>query len=360
MRCRMYIQAYGVPSGGFPITCAASFRLFLFVAAVSLAAGCFHESSQQAVEDDESTLTPEQIVRQEFGELALRTSETEGVRGLALFYPPETTTSFPRVAMEALGRIQSIQEIMLYDTQVTEQDLMVTGDMPNVRKVTISESPIEGLRFMKNFPNIESLDARHVPVADTDLGELLALKSLRRLSIGSSRMTSKGWATIGQLTDLETLSTTGSVLVSREPGDIEAADQTEWLESLGGLSKLKVLECVNLNVSASGARAVGQMSSLQSFSALRTNVRPEAARNLGMCPRLKWVQLETNSPETVQSLLELPALERLTLVVWDVPEDVIALMARHRTLKSIGVLGRIKGSRESLADSISKSGMEFR
>jgi internalin A len=130
--------------------------------------------------------------------------------------------------LDALGPLNKLRELSLYNTAVTDADLerlrglpelgtlnlsatkitdaglATLQSLPNLHSLSLNSTQISnaGLRYLKTMPNLTDLMLYQTRVTDEGIAELKSFPSLHKLTLGNSAITDKG---IVQLTGMRQL-----------------------------------------------------------------------------------------------------------------------------------------------------------
>lgn len=105
-----------------------------------------------------------------------------------------------------LARIPTLQDIQVFGTTVTDDDLRLLENLSELRSFNVHDSRItsQGLQYFRDLSKLEHLGVDFSDVTDEGLATL-QLPRLRSLSIGSTSVTDAGVASLTKQANLEVL-----------------------------------------------------------------------------------------------------------------------------------------------------------
>ncbi len=135
-----------------------------------------------------------------------------------------------------------------------------------------------GLKELKRFKNLRSLDISHTKVTDAGLKNLDLIKSLRSLDLGASLVTDTGLKALAKIQHLQKLYF-GSTAVT-----------DAGVKALTGLRGLKTLYLYNTKVTDAGLRELADLKHLQFLVLVKTKVTVKGIAKLKQAlPKLRIV-----------------------------------------------------------------------
>lgn len=208
-----------------------------------------------------------------------------------------------------LAKIQTLKQLKLVKTKVTNA----------------------GVAHVKDMPNLEGLDLQDVNTVDNAcLSDVKGLKKLRFLRIYGPGFDGDGIAPLGEMKTLRTLSMHQTGL-----GD----DNIKHLKGLVDLEKLLIY---GTRVSDKGMAELAGLTKLKELDLRATPCGTAAMETyLSHMPQLQLLDLsESNSPnvnEAMPAIAKLTNLENLNLWHTQVTDDAVALLAALPNLKSLNL-----------------------
>ncbi|WP_020473790.1 hypothetical protein [Zavarzinella formosa] len=182
------------------------------------------------------------------------------------------------------------------------------GDCKNLKRLEISDGDT-GLEHLKDCPKLEELTVRaHKDLTDAGLKKIFAIKSLRQLKIDgiNLKVTNAGYAGIGQLTELRSISTRGGA--GRVSGEVFA----HW-------KKCPKLECVELLDAEMTDADAAVLATMPQLTEIRLNPQftsepkftDAGVASLAPLKNLKTLSIQTSNKLTAKGLksLDLSKLE---------------------------------------------------
>jgi hypothetical protein len=188
------------------------------------------------------------------------------------------------------------------------------------------------------------------PLSDELVAAILAVSTLRRLTIRDCAITTAQLAEIGKLLSLESLDLTGSDVGDegiRQLGRLRSLRRLRLYDTkvtdaglacLVPLGKLKALELTKTKITDAGLRHLAPLRSLQDLGLSGTDVSDNGVGHLNALTSLRWLDLcETKITDAGLAFLYLPRLEGLYLDRNHIGDDGLAHIARMSYLYCLSV-----------------------
>jgi hypothetical protein len=188
-------------------------RCLLLLALTLLLAGCrdpagrLHDLGADVQEDQGGTTVTCQrtkntnLILQRLPDLphvrALVLNDTDvtdaGLQGLGELAGLESVTigvgrQISNAGLAHLNRLQSLKELTLVGTHVTDEGLKEVAGLSGLRQLCVSNVSELGLRHLRHMPHLEHLQLRHAKVTPTGVQELQALRGLKSLTLVRCRI----------------------------------------------------------------------------------------------------------------------------------------------------------------------------
>ncbi len=194
--------------------------------------------------------------------------------------------SHTRISDEGLLLLRPAKQIrelnLLYAEQITDQGMNAIKEWRELRSLSVRGTRIgDGtMTVASGLPRIESLDVTGTAITENSLDNLIPLVKLKRLEIGRNRLREDSFVILKLVTDLEWLDLSGPRAVNRNQRREANAMAPALVETIGELSKLRVLKLGHLNIDPDGlkvlAARLGQVEHL----------------GLELCPRIDDASLK--------------------------------------------------------------------
>jgi thioredoxin-dependent peroxiredoxin len=178
--------------------------------------------------------------------------------------------------LDQIHGINSLEELTLWGTQITD----------------------EGMKQLKDLIKLRKLDIHATKIGDAGLQNIAGFKSLQFLNLLGTKITDNGCAHLKNLTQLRELS-----LVQTQVGD-------RGIEQLTELRNLRKLEMEDTKITDVGLRFIAQSQELELLSLHRTGVTDEGLRHLKSLKKLTTLYL-VDLPITDKGLANLQGLTNL-------------------------------------------------
>ncbi len=165
----------------------------------------------------------------------------------------------------------SLEEIYLSQTLISDEGCQVFQQFPKLRKLRLSRSQLtdEGLRVVGELPNLQDLDlSENSLISDAGLQHLASAVKLQRLNLWRAPITDQGVQHLAGLTEMQWLNLDNTRIT-------DAA-----LPSLREMQKLTFLHLGSTAVSDKGLPDLEQLVSLKELKVTRTAVTAEGVQQL--------------------------------------------------------------------------------
>lgn len=183
--------------------------------------------------------------------------------GLALRYdgsivlPPDSPTTWLQ-AITGSRKIESVYSISFNNpfgqenTQLKDSDLSVLERVGTLEMLVLSRTALTdtGLQHVGKVPSLRILQLEGTKITDVGIKNIVALKQLRELNVGLTRLGDPGMESIGQLDNLEVLSLESTAITDGS------------MHMLENLSALKDLNLWGVPVSDKGSESLCKIRSL--------------------------------------------------------------------------------------------------
>jgi hypothetical protein len=160
-----------------------------------------------------------------------------------------------------------------------------------------------GLKELAHLQKVETLTISGNPITEDGLGELLALKSLRLLSLNEMKITDKGLETVVKIESLEALFVSSTAVTDA------------GLNKLIGLKKLRWLGLDQTKIGDEGIKILAKIESLERLNLVGTKVTDAGVKTLSACKKLKVLTLQSTAitDACVPDLATLKSLRTLSV-----------------------------------------------
>ncbi|WDI44139.1 hypothetical protein [Bremerella sp. P1] len=216
-------------------------------------------------------------------------SQSAGVAQMFLDYPPSATQwrepfiDYLKEIYLGRDRAHSLNETVKdssavgYDgvyrefLTVSDQDILALPESaPTTDLVLATMDGITdaALSRIGTFEKLRWLDLTKTEITDSGVAHLTRCRSLRDLSIATTRISNDSLATVGKLSTLEELDISGTPVTDA------------GLAHLRGLSKLKVLRLAVTQVGDEGLLQLARLKNLEMIDARQTQVTPQGIERL--------------------------------------------------------------------------------
>lgn len=226
---------------------------------------------------------------------------------------------------EVLSSLQQLQTLAIYDSRVTNQNLLTIAALPNLTSLTLSDCSLSSIDALANAQDLTYLD-----LSDNSIQNIQVLSSmslLEELNMSQNALTSI--TVISGLRNLKTLNVSSNSL-----GDIAA---------LGACGSLQWLDVSKNNLAGLGA--LDNLRELTYLSASNNSLTDVSV--LGKCPSITYLDLSNNLLTQIDVISQMPNLLELNISgnsIAALPNlsekhSLVTLNAENNLLTDISVLG---------------------
>lgn len=211
--------------------------------------------------------------------------------------------------IKPLQRLSRLKAIRLSgrdgDTQVSDAGLQTLGRLPALQVLAIDFLPITdgGLRAVAESKRLRELYAARTRLTDSGAETLAALPELSKLRLAGTDFGSQG---------MKTLVAGGTALTELDVSDCEAIDDSA-LASIGRLKSLEKLNLYHTAVTTGQWSELGDLPTLHWLNVDKTGVDDQALQAIGKLKGLTFLHLGSTriSDDGLKHLRGLDALEKL-------------------------------------------------
>ena len=204
-------------------------------------------------------------------------------------------THFSDAGLKELKEFKNLKSLDLRGTHVTDAGLMELTEFKNLHTLDLSFTRVgdAGLRELRELKNLQKLGLDDTPVTDAGLKELKGLKNLVELNIGGAQVTDVGLKELSELKGLFALS-----LRHTRVTDV-------GLKELKELKGLQVLNLDQTKITDVGLKELKELASISDLYLDDTNVSDLGLKELSGLKRLQRLDLN-RTRVTDAGLKELP------------------------------------------------------
>lgn len=197
--------------------------------------------------------------------------------------------------------LAGITELDLRGGSVTDQGVQCLASFPDLQRVDLSETRItnQGLSLLTQCAQLSALALDHNRGFDTDGVQELTALNLQELSLQSTSIADRVFATLAEFDDLQVLRVDGNSILT--------GAQLRTL--IGEFSELRVLSASGTQM-AFGLQEIGVLRNLEELKLAQAQVGDEILLQLKQCRNLVELDL-SNNPITILGVRELSALRNL-------------------------------------------------
>jgi Leucine-rich repeat (LRR) protein len=234
-----------------------------------------------------------------------------------------------------------VTDLWLWDSQVTDEGLKELKDFPNLKMLGLNKTKVtdEGLKELKDLKNLKVLYLEGTAVTDAGLKELKDFPNLKRLGLNKTKVTDLGLKELKELKNLEELNL----------GDTAVTDA--GLKELKNFPNLKALWLPNTKVTDAGLKELKELKNLEELNLGDTAVTDLGLKELKELQNLKRLLLY-KTKVTDAGLKELrEALPECNIVEKDPEEWLKMAVARMKEMneKSRVIYEKLRGEHGSHA-----------
>jgi Leucine-rich repeat (LRR) protein len=212
---------------------------------------------------------------------------------------------FTDASLQRLLDLPQLEELGIYDTQVTDKGLALLVNLPNLRAFSLSGNRVtkDGLKYLAKMTQLQELTLIDTPVGDRDLKYLGGLTNLRKLNL-SQYMNVFG----GNLEKMELAFDPEGHLTMGVRLKKEITDA--GLEHLHGMSRLEELNLCGTMITDMGLKTLTSCKALRSLNLCKTRVSDRGLVYLREMPELRSLDLE-DTDVTDLGLVDVRRLQKL-------------------------------------------------
>jgi Leucine-rich repeat (LRR) protein len=186
---------------------------------------------------------------------------------------PIRTQPLPIPGIESwIGKEYAVEVIDVYmrDPRIQDADLHAIGGLRSLQKLELVGSQItsSGLANLKRLPNLYILHLANTPITDEGLVHLTQFPNLGILSLDQTAITDEGLRHVGTLPHLERLYLDGTKITDK------------GLEYLSAAEGLIELSCVGTPITDAGIQHLYGLKKLEVLKVYNTSVTREALEKL--------------------------------------------------------------------------------
>lgn len=173
-----------------------------------------------------------------------------------------------------LGKLKSLQELTFHRVAVDDRDLAFLEHLPRLRRLWLVDTRFSdaGATHLRGLRELETLRVNELTPGrfrGASLGELKSLSQLRHLDVAGTALNDQGLATIGSLTNLESLNLGGAVRIT-----------DAGLKHLASLTRLRWITLAGTSISDAGLRHLESLPRLEGVHYVGTKITPAAITRL--------------------------------------------------------------------------------
>jgi len=218
-----------------------------------------------------------------------------------------------------LAKLPEIYTLHIASPDSLDEWLAHAQRIPGLKELKVHLSSPDAVLTVREMDEVlklarlEELELWYCGLSDSDIAKLAALKNLRELRIGWSRLTPRAFAAMARLPELRSILIFGNF--SPEPPLGSHSLPPDW----GVLAKLEHLESVTLT---------------------RIELRPVECRGIGSLRSLRTLSIEVTEfdDQVLESLKRIPKLEHLQLTCPRITGRGLAGLRDAKNLKTVRVL----------------------
>lgn len=225
--------------------------------------------------------------------------------------------------LRELSRIQTLAEMYLFGTSLTETNFRDLAPMPNLQTLAVDEGAIgeQGGRWISSMPGLRSLYFDQVNATPEFWSHLRGLNRMEFFACRKMRIPASG---------LQAISLLGGVTeLDFETSSLDSAG----IEHIGRMTQLTTLsfeDCAGL--SDAGVMNIGKLTSLESLKlAGCTGLTEACVAHLEGLPNLTFLSLppETITYASIESLRKIPNLDNVGVEYVDLANDELKQIMRE-------------------------------
>jgi hypothetical protein len=165
---------------------------------------------------------------------------------------------------------EEIIEVYLRNPQLEDEQLSVLAGIKSLQKLELAGSSVTsaGLVHLRRLTNLYTLHLADTRVSDEGMKHLSGLRGLGILSLDNTSITDAGLAHLAQLPQLERFYLDGTAITD------------EGLAHISRLTTLKELSCANTQISDAGLEHLKKLKNLEVLKLFNTNVTQEGMEDL--------------------------------------------------------------------------------
>lgn len=266
---------------------------------------------------------------------------------------------------DALGHLANcakLEDIWLYDTQVTDAGIARLAPLVNLRSIQVSNSPGEdtvpfagvtgsGFSALAELPQLELVALQGAAVTDDGLAGVAHARSLRRLALSfTPNVTGRGVLAISQLPQLQELTLHGPDLAGDDFAPLVDVPDLRVLHTwrdtslddaaaahVSQIKSLRRLEASTRNTTEQGLVAVCGLPNLRKLSLSGVELTPRALERLTGAKELRSLTMSARplNDSAVDRLRSFPRLFELSLSHAQITDEGLARLVRGKDFSTL-------------------------
>jgi Leucine-rich repeat (LRR) protein len=254
------------------------------------------------------------------------------------------------LGLQALPRSDTLTILKLEDTQVTARALPSLARFPNLRELSLYNTPLGSLEALPTWAALQVLDLANTGIQDRDLARLSPLITLEELDLSNNPITGSGLSHLVALSRLRTLSMKNTALSDVTLTELPPLPLLEVLSlygipikgsTLGHLRSFESLRSLNLAYTELDDAGLSQLPPLRNLTEIfltsAVNISGLSFSVLGGIPALEklWLKDTRVGTSTLKHLSMLQNLRILALPGTKIGPGSLAYLRRLARLKEL-------------------------
>jgi hypothetical protein len=231
---------------------------------------------------------------------------------------------------QVLDQFLALKSIWLTGEQVNDEILAQCARMPQLQTLNLSgesgTATPAGIARLEAASNLDLLGLNGKWVKDETLAGATDLRQLKSLQLYEPNTSSRIFASISELPNLE------SLVIIRAPGI-----QDEGTAELARLRKLRTLWLMGTSIGDSSLKSISRLEELDSLELSATNISDAGVPHLNKLTKLRSLSMAHTQvgDRGIQALADLKRLTFLTLIKTQITDECLPTIAGMTELQSL-------------------------